>query len=125
MNQIFFIAGGGALGALLRYGLTNLVHAYLDRSFPHGTLAVNIIGSFFMGLLFILLTSKFQLDDHWRLGLTTGLLGALTTFSTFSIETLMLLENGWYLKAIANITISVLFSLFACWLGLTIARNMI
>lgn len=125
MNQILFIAGGGALGALLRYGLTNFVHTYLDRSFPHGTLTVNIIGSFLMGLLFVLLTDKFQIGDHWRLGLTTGLLGALTTFSTFSIETLMLLENGWYLKAILNIAVSVLFTLLACWLGLTIARNLI
>ena len=125
MTHLFFIAAGGALGALLRYSISNGVHQWLGKDFPYGTLSVNIVGSFFIGVLFILFEQKLALSTHWRLGLITGLLGALTTFSTFSMETITLIENGHISHALINIIGNILCCLLACWLGLWFARTIL
>ena len=125
MTHLLFIAGGGAIGALLRYGITHVVHGWLGKEFPYGTLTVNLLGSFLIGLLFVLFEQKLPLNEYWRLGLITGLLGALTTFSTFSIETLHLIEHGQLSHALLNILISVIGCLLACWSGLWFARNIL
>ena len=77
MNNILFLAIGGAIGTVSRYLLSNGIHLFFDRSFPYGTLLVNFIGSFLMGFLFILFIDKINLAEHWRLGLTIGLLGGV------------------------------------------------
>ena len=85
MSIYLAIAAGGAVGAISRYWMTGSVGQMLGYSFPFGTLSVNVLGSFLMGLFAILLTEKIPLDDSVRLGLITGMLGAFTTFSTFSM----------------------------------------
>jgi len=122
--QVMAIAIGGASGALLRFWTSQSVYLLFGRSFPFGTLAVNVIGSFLMGILTVYLLERTQLSPEWRAALLIGLLGAFTTFSTFSIETLNLLEQGEQLKALLNIVLSVTLCLLATGLGLLIGRQL-
>jgi CrcB protein len=124
MNQIVAIAMGGAFGALFRFLLSGAVYQWLGRGFPFGTLAVNVIGSFLMGLLFETLSDRLALSPELRAAITVGLLGAFTTFSTFSIETLYLIEEGELLKAGGNILVSVILCLVAVWIGLLAGRQL-
>jgi CrcB protein len=121
--QILFIAAGGATGALLRYWMSNGIHAYMGRGFPYGTLSVNLLGSLLMGLAYVFLIDRMDVSPEWRAGLIIGLLGAFTTFSTFSIETLNLIEAGEQLKAGLNILFSVTLCITGCWFGMIIGRQ--
>ena len=123
MTQILSIAAGGALGALLRFWVSSGLHALLGRAFPYGTLAVNILGSLMMGFLYVLFLERMTVGPEIRAGLLIGLLGAFTTFSTFSIETLNLIEQADYLKAGLNMLLSVVACLSAAWIGLSIGRQ--
>jgi CrcB protein len=122
--QILAIAGGGALGALGRFGLSSGLYRLLGRDFPWGTLAVNVLGSFLMGLLFVLFLDRLAGPPELRSALLVGFLGAFTTFSTFSMETLLLVEQGFMVKALLNILASVLLCLLACWLGVLLGRSL-
>jgi CrcB protein len=122
MLQILAIAGGGALGAVARFGVSTGVYRWLGRDFPWGTLAVNVLGSFAMGLLFVLLLERALLPPEVRATVLIGFLGAFTTFSTFSLETLALVEQGEPARALLNIAASVLLCLLACWGGILSAR---
>ncbi len=122
MAQLLFIAAGGALGAVSRYGVSSGVYHLLGRGFPYGTLAVNLIGSFLIGLLSIWLIERFSFSPEWRAAVLIGFLGAFTTFSTFSLETLTLIEQSAYLKAGLNMLLSVTTCLIAVWLGVITAR---
>lgn len=113
-----FCAGGG----LGRYYLSGWIYTLLGRSFPYGTLVVNIIGAYLIGLIMELALRSTALSDTLRLGLTVGLLGGLTTFSTFSYETFKLLEDGQLLLAVVNILASVLICLLCTWLGIVTIR---
>ena len=108
---------GGGLGAVARFLLSNKVTDKFGNAFPYGTLSVNVIGSFLMGFLAILLVERLALDPLLKLGVFVGFLGAFTTFSTFSMDTLSLFEQGHYLRAITNMFISVILSVLAVWLG--------
>ncbi len=118
------IAGGGALGAILRLGMSSSVYRLLGRDFPYGTLAVNMVGSLIMGILFILFIERGLVSAEWRGAIIIGFLGAFTTFSTFSIETLVLLESGELSKAALNVVLSVTLCLLATWFGLVIGRQL-
>ncbi|WP_455235292.1 fluoride efflux transporter CrcB [Thiogranum longum] len=122
-NQVFAIAGGGAVGALLRYWMSNGVYALAGRGFPYGTLAVNVLGSLIMGFLYIWLIER-TLGSSLRAFLLVGLLGAFTTFSTFSIETLNLMEAGQFGRAVLNVLISVVLCIGAAALGVMLARQL-
>lgn len=124
MTQIISIAAGGAVGSLLRFWMSNGVHSLAGRQFPYGTLVVNILGCLLMGLLFVLLTERWNLGPVWRAGLLVGLLGGFTTFSAFSMETITLIEEGAALKAVLNVLLSVFTCLAATWLGLVVARQL-
>lgn len=124
MQQLLAIAGGGALGAIFRYGMSNGVYRLLGRDFPYGTMVVNVLGSLLMGLFFVILVERMAVSAEWRLALLVGLLGSFTTFSTFSIETLALFDAGLPLRAIVNIVLSVVLCLTATWLGITIGRQL-
>lgn len=124
MQQLLAIAGGGALGAIFRFGVSNSVHRLLGRDFPYGTLVVNTVGSLLMGLCFVLLVERMAVSAEWRSALLVGLLGAFTTFSTFSFETLALFNAGAPIKALVNIMMSVMLCLLATWLGMTLGRQL-
>lgn len=124
MNQLLAIAAGGAIGAVLRYSVSGWVHAWLGRGFPYGTLLVNVLGSLLMGLLMVLLTERLSLGPEWRAAILVGLLGGFTTFSAFSMETLSLIELGNYIKALANVVLSIVLCLGAAWVGMMLGRQL-
>jgi fluoride exporter len=122
MKTILFVAAGGSIGAVMRFLVSGWVYQWLGRGFPWGTLVVNVVGSLVMGFLFFLFTERILINTDLRSAILVGGLGALTTFSTFSIETLNLLEGGATSIAFANIFFSVVLSVFAVWLGMWLAR---
>lgn len=123
MKVLIFIAMGGAIGAVLRYGASLGVYSFMGRGFPYGTLFVNVTGSLLMGLLGVLMLERFNIGPEWRAAVLVGVLGSFTTFSTFSIETLNLLEQGDVMRAVTNIALSVLVCLVAVWFGVLIGRQ--
>ncbi|MCB1867914.1 MAG: fluoride efflux transporter CrcB [Gammaproteobacteria bacterium] len=123
MTQIISIAAGGAVGALLRFWVSNGVYALLGRGFPYGTLAVNVIGSLAMGLLYVFFLERMTVSAELRGAVLIGLLGSFTTFSTFSIETLNLIEQADFMKAGLNMLLSLFACLMAAWFGLVVGRQ--
>jgi fluoride exporter len=123
MVTVVGVAAAGALGAIARWGAS----AWFGRRFPDfplGTLIVNVTGSFALGFTFVLLSERITASPSIRLAITTGFLGAYTTFSTFSLETLRLLEDGAYGSALVNIVASLTLGLLAATIGVAIARAM-
>lgn len=120
--MLLAVAGGGAVGALLRYWVSHHLHAWPGVGFPWATLYVNVAGSFALGVVYVLLAERLDVAPEWRGAIAVGLLGALTTFSTFSLETLRLFEVGHAGMAIANVLANVLACLASCALGLWLTR---
>ncbi len=112
-----FVACGGALGAMLRFLCVGVI-ASVNSTFPYGTVTVNILGSFLIGVFTPLLFTHSDL----KLFFITGFLGAFTTFSTFSLESMALLQRGEYEKALLNIGLNVILCLVAVYLGLQVSR---
>ena len=123
MNQVMAIAAGGAIGSVLRYGLSTWVHTLAGRGFPYGTLAVNVLGCLAMGFLFVLLVERMGENAVLRAGLLIGVLGGFTTFSAFSMETFNLIEQGAVAKAAANMAASLILCVGATWAGVILARQ--
>jgi len=108
----------------MRYGASLGVYGLFGRGFPYGTLFVNVTGSLLMGILSVLMLERFNVGPEWRAAILIGLLGSFTTFSTFSFETLNLLEQGDVMRAMLNMASSVLICLAAVWLGMSLARQL-
>ena len=125
MELYLSIAIGGALGALTRYGISTFYEANYSSLIPWGTMLANLIGSFLIGMIFIILQDKFQQNESLRGLLIIGFLGAMTTFSSFSLEALLLLQRGNYTYAICYILFSVVFCLLATLLGMHFTRSWI
>jgi len=121
MRTAVAIALAGALGALARWGVGTWFGQRFP-SFPWGTLVVNVSGSFLLGVLFAALIERAAASPTMRIALTTGLMGAYTTFSTFSLETFRLIEDGATGPALANIGLSLVLGLVAVWLGVSLGR---
>lgn len=121
MRAVVGVAGAGAIGALARWGLSTAIGERLS-GFPWGTLVVNVLGSFLLGLVFVLLTERFESTPATRLTLTTGLIGAFTTFSTFSLETIRLVEDGAWGSALGNVAANLVLGLVAVALGAALGR---
>jgi CrcB protein len=122
MEQLVYIAVFGALGCLSRYFLSGWVYQLFGRGFPYGTLVVNIIGAFLIGLTMEFSIRSALISPTLRIALTIGFLGGLTTFSTFSFETFRLLEEGAFLIALFNVLVSVVSCLACTWIGIVVAR---
>jgi CrcB protein len=121
---LLLVGAGGFLGANARYLTARWMGQLVDARFPLGTFVVNVAGSFLLGLLGGLLAERLvPHSDAVRLALGVGFLGAFTTFSTFELESHALLEDGAWLTAVLNITLSVLLGLVAVRIGLVAARN--
>jgi CrcB protein len=118
-----FIAAGGATGACLRYFVTTSVDSLFGKHMPFGTLTVNVVGSFALALLYGFIERHDLSESPYRALIGVGLLGAFTTFSTFSVETLTLLENGLWLKAAANVFLNVGACLIAGWLAIQLMKG--
>lgn len=123
MSTWLAVALGGAVGSLLRYAL-GLWARVAVPGFPLATLTVNAIGGLCIGLLFALTASRPDTPEWLRTGLVTGVLGGFTTFSAFSLETLLLWREGQGVLALANIGLNLLLSLGGCALGLWLGRSL-
>ena len=123
ISVYLWVALGGALGAPMRFYLTQLSVSLFGKQFPFGTLMVNVIGSFCIAVVYGLIERGVIADSPYRFLLGVGLLGALTTFSTFSFETLTLINNGLWMKAVANVLLNVLVCLLATFVGVQIIKG--
>jgi CrcB protein len=111
----------GIAGTLARYGLQGFVQQRTGSTFPSGTLLVNLSGCFFLGLLGQYALTHLTIPADWRIGITVGFFGAFTTFSTFSYETVRMLDDGDWARAAVYVLSSVLGGLIAVFAGLRIA----
>lgn len=118
------VALGGMIGSLGRYWMSGVVQDLAVRPFPYGTLAVNVTGSFALGLIMALSLERGVIGADVRLFLSIGLCGGFTTMSTFSYETFALLREGAVVAAAANAVGTILLCLTAVWLGMVVARAM-
>jgi len=123
MKALLIVALGGAVGSVARYALSEWARAALGAGFPYGTIAVNVIGSFAMGVLAHLARTTLILSPPLALGLTTGLLGGFTTYSTFNDDTVRLLTGSAFGRAALNIGVTLFAALGAGFAGLFVARH--
>lgn len=123
MTKWTLIAVGGALGSVLRYAMQGWVQRAANGSFPAGTLAVNVLGCAALGFLAAALTGPILIREEYRIGLTVGILGGFTTFSTFGLETFNLANDGQWRFAMLNMALSCGLGLAAVWLGYRAAER--
>jgi len=124
MGYLIVFLGGG-IGAALRHGANLLGARLFDPGFPYGTLIINVLGSLTMGVLAGYFAFRAEVPQHWRLFLTTGILGGFTTFSTFSLEVVLLWERHQPYAALLYVVLSVVIAATALALGLIAARGLL
>ncbi|MFQ8431174.1 fluoride efflux transporter CrcB [Amaricoccus sp. W119] len=120
MGNFLIVAVGAGFGGAMRHGVNLLAARMLGTGFPFGTLAVNVLGSFLMGLLTQVFLARPEITQEWRLLITTGVLGGFTTFSTFSLDAAVLMERGAIATAAGYVILSVLASIGGLFLGLRV-----
>ena len=121
--QWLAIAAGGALGSVLRFAAVSYLTPLLGIRFPLGTFIVNILGSFLIGVAYVLLVEKTALSTEWRLFFITGVLGGFTTFSAFSLEMLQLWQSGYVLNALIYASSSVIVGLLMAFSGMALTQK--
>ena len=114
---IIAVASGGAIGALLRLLINGMVNKHFIHVLPLGTLTVNLLGSLVIGMLFAYFHQSTAITPHLKTFLVTGILGALTTYSTFAIESFFLLEAGKYMHAFANMALNLFGTILMAGIG--------
>jgi len=125
MKFLLFIALGGAAGAVSRHLLGNWLHRFWEGGFPVGTLAVNMLGSFLIGILYVLIVERQLVHPDWRGVLMVGFLGAFTTFSTFSLETIALFEAGHTVQAAGYMIGSAVVCVVMAGLAMQLTRTLV
>ncbi|KZW99527.1 fluoride efflux transporter CrcB [Pseudoalteromonas luteoviolacea] len=123
LKTYLMIAMGGAFGACLRFLISDIVLKLAGKGFPFGTLTVNILGSLLMGILYGLIEKQIIEVSPAKALVGIGFLGALTTFSTFSMDSLLLLQQGQIVKMALNITLNVVICIFMAWIGLCLVMQ--
>lgn len=123
MSKYLLIGLGGFLGANARYLIGVWADTHYDGSFPAGTFLINVSGSFLLALFMVIATERVPISPEWRFLIAVGFFGAYTTFSTFSVETWRLVEDGAWLLALGNAMGSVLLGFAGAWLGTVLARG--
>ncbi|MGH7306458.1 MAG: fluoride efflux transporter CrcB [Candidatus Rokuibacteriota bacterium] len=122
MERVFVICLGGAIGTGLRYLASGLAARWLGGDFPYGTLLVNVVGSFLIGVIQQIGTTTSLIPDTTRLFLTVGIMGGLTTYSSFSHETVRLVQTGAWGQAWVNVLVTTAVCLGVCFLGIATGR---
>lgn len=122
MGKLFLIGLAGFVGTLTRYGLSGMIAKRYGETFPLGTLAVNLIGCFLVGLLFYLMQERFLVNQNVRTIVLIGLLGGFTTFSSLGLQTFTLLQDGEFGFAALNLAASNFFGLLLVWAGYALAK---
>lgn len=122
VSNVLFVALGGALGAVGRYGVMSVVGAVAGHGHPFGTLAVNVFGSFALGTLVEVFALVWSPGPEIRAMIVVGVLGAFTTFSAFSLDTVTLMTRGETAAAMSYVAVSVVGSIAALWAGMAIMR---
>lgn len=117
MDKIIFVGIGGFIGASLRYLISTGSTKWFGNQFPYGTLIVNVIGGLLIGFIFELYTSTDLITPNMKLFLTTGIMGGLTTFSTFSYETITFISEGNYISGVLNTCLNLFLSFGGVILG--------
>jgi len=125
MRKYTFIALGGMLGAILRYGIKNIHIYHYKEVIPINTLLINVSGSFLLALILTITFEIFQFDSDLRLGIGTGFLGAYTTFSSLCKETVNLMKQGDYYYSLTYIGLSTILGLAAAYFGVILSREVI
>ncbi len=120
--MLLYVAVGGAIGATLRFLISSFIHSRVDSKFPLGTLAVNLIGAFLVGVMFAILVERLSIPPAARLMLITGIMGGFTTFSTFSYESFHLLQSGETLKFASYVLITNLIGIALTFAGYHLGR---
>lgn len=123
-EQLTVIAILGAAGCLTRFLLSQFIQQTFGQAFPFDILFINIIGCFFIGFIAIFLLNKLEASSIWRIGAMVGFLGGLTTFSSFTLDTVNFLIKGHYFKAILYILTSVIFCLLATVMGMCLGQKL-
>jgi len=124
LPTIIAVASGGAIGATLRLLINGIVNKYFVHALPLGTLAVNFLGSFIIGMLFAYFHLNTSLSPHLKTFMITGILGALTTYSTFAIESFFLLESGDYAHAFINMALNLFGTILLAGIGYVLILNL-
>ncbi|MEG6521486.1 fluoride efflux transporter CrcB [Desulfotomaculum sp. 1211_IL3151] len=123
MNYLY-VGMGGILGALARFCLGTAIQRITVTAFPYGTLTVNLLGSFLLGFITYGSLLKWQLPRPYVLAINTGIIGSFTTFSTFSVDTISLLEKAHYTAAWSYVLVSITGGLALAWLGIGLAHRL-
>lgn len=121
MDKLIYIAFGGAIGTLLRYAISGLIYKFADRTFPWGTLGVNLAGSIIIGILWAFF-ERFTINSNIRSFALVGILGGFTTFSTFTLETFNMFRDNEIKLALVNILLSNIIGVFFVFLGYNIFK---
>lgn len=122
MLKLLAVAIGGSIGATARYIVSTWAAERFGTGFPYGTLIVNVVGCFIIGVFMVAATEKFMINPYWRLIITVGFVGGLTTFSSFSYETFQLMEESGLTLVTYNIVSNLVFGFGATWLGMATMR---
>ena len=125
LQRIIYVGIGGGIGAVIRYWVTKQSANLFNSSIPIGTLIVNVVGGFLIGMIYELSMSTDLISPNLKLFLTTGIMGGLTTFSTFSYETISLISDGRFIVGMTNILLNVFLSLGGVALATSLCRAII